>query len=81
MEIRISLNEVAFTNICKFGYVTKQIPEEGRTEIRFTKSDIKILSSGEILTKNVGNVKVLFALQDIGTDLINEIIKRSPIYS
>lgn len=81
MEIRISLNEELFTNLCKFGYITKQLPEEGRTDIRFTNSDIKSLSLGEILTKEVGSIKILIALQDIGNDLVIEIVKRSPIYS
>lgn len=81
MEVRTSLNEESFTNICKFGYITKQIPQEGTRDIRFTNSDIKELSTGNILTKEEGDVKFLFLLQDIGSELIREIIKRSPIYS
>lgn len=81
MEIRISLNEESFTNLCKFGYITKQLPEEGRNDIRFTSVDIRLLSIGDIITKEVGTVKILIALEDIGSELIREIIKRSPIYS
>lgn len=81
MEIRISLNEESFTNLCKFGYITKQLPEEGRNDIRFTSVDIRLLSIGDIITKEVGSVKILVALEDIGSELIREIIKRSPIYS
>lgn len=81
MEIRISLNEDLFTNVCKFGFITKQLPEEGRNDIRFTSVDIKSLSLGQIITKEVGTVKILIVLEDIGNELIREIIKRSPIYS
>lgn len=81
MEIRISLNEESFTELCKFGYITKQLPEEGRSDISFTKVDIRLLSIGDIITKEVGSVKILVALEDIGSELIREIIKRSPIYS
>jgi hypothetical protein len=80
MELRISLNEELFTNICKFGYITRQL-EEGRTDIRFTSLDIKSLSEGEILKKEIETTTILFLIQDIGSELIREIIKRSPIYS
>jgi hypothetical protein len=81
MELKISLNEELFTNLCKFGYITKQIPEEGRTDVRFTSLDIKSLSEGNMVIKEIGSTKVFVLLQDIGSELIREIIKRSPIYS
>jgi hypothetical protein len=80
VENRISLTEVAFTNICKNGFTYQQTPE-GRLQINLTKNDIKVLMVGKILTKKAGNINVLFALQDIGRFTIGEIVKRSPIYS
>jgi hypothetical protein len=80
MEVRILIGENLFTKICKFGYITKQL-ESGRTDIRFTKSDIIEISKGQILKKEIGEDVILFLLQDIGDELVNEIIKRSPIYS
>ena len=79
-ENRILLNESTFTNLCKSGFFTYNSRETGRDEISFTRLDIKSLAKGEIIEKNVGNL-YKFALQDIGFDLIKEIIKRSPIYS
>ena len=79
-ENRISLNESSFTNLCKSGFYTYSSKETGRDEISFTKMDIRKLSKGEIIEKNVGNI-YKFAVQDIGFDLIKEIVKRSPLYS
>lgn len=79
-EIRILLDELAFTNLCKSGYITRNL-SEGRTDIGFTKTDIISLSKGEILSKTVGVTNVLVALKDIGLELIKEIVKRSPIFS
>lgn len=78
-EIRISLNESNFTNIVKTGFYRYFSKETGTDEISFTKNDIKKISQGQILEKNLGNI-YKFALQDIGSELIREIVKRSPIY-
>lgn len=77
---RILLNESSFTNLCKSGFYTYNSNETGRDELSFTRMDIKNLAKGQIIEKNVGNI-YKFALQDIGLELIKEIIKRSPIYS
>jgi len=80
MENRISLNEAMFTNLCKMGYI-----KDGNNQLTFTSTEIAKICKGEILEKNIENWGEInnykFLLQDIGFDLINEILKRSPIYS
>lgn len=80
-EIRHSLNEGMFTNICKHGFVKHQSTLSGTYEVRFTRLDIKHLCKGDILEKDTDDAVLKFALQDLGLDLIREIVKRSPIYS
>jgi hypothetical protein len=78
-EIRILLTEDSFTSLCKSGFINYTHPVEGNFEIPITKDDVKILASGEILSKpNERNFKV--ALSDLGLEYIKEIIKRSPVY-
>jgi hypothetical protein len=79
-EYRILLNEITFTNICKSGYLSYQ-GKFGKNDINITKLDLRKLSAGEIITKDYTDEVVKIALQDIGLELIKEIIKRSPIYS
>lgn len=78
-EIRTVFNEITFTNLCKTGTVTHGIGYN-KTDVYFTKQDIKKLVSGEILTKNENEQVFLYVLQDLGIELIKEIIRRSPIY-
>jgi len=80
-EIRILLNETSFTNICKMGYITQRRDDVGTFDVSITKADLKQISTGEVLEKEVNGVTIKMALQDIGSELIKEIIKRSPIYS
>lgn len=80
-EIRILLTEATFTNLCKSGYFTHKSPQYGSVDIRLTKADMKVITSGKILTKDIGGEVFQIALQDIGFDLIREIIRRSPMYS
>ena len=80
-EIRTSLNETMFTNICKHGFIKHQSTLTGTYDIRFTKVDMKKLSEGEILEKEADDATLKFVLQDLGSELIREIVKRSPIYS
>jgi hypothetical protein len=80
-EIRASLNEAHFTNICKHGFIKHQSTLTGTYDIRFTKSDMKKLSEGEILEKEADDATLKFSLQDLGSETIREIVKRSPIYS
>jgi hypothetical protein len=48
--------------------------------IHFYKVDILQLVKGEIVTKEMGNETFKFALQYLGTEMIREIVKRSPIF-
>lgn len=74
-EIRTVLNESAFTNLCKVGYI------RAKNDILFNKLDIKALISGDILEKIEDDAIYKFMLQDIGIDNIREILKRSPVFS
>ena len=79
-EKRISLSEALFTNICKMGFI-----KDGNFQLDFTSNEIKTLCRGEILEKTYNNwgsnINYKFGLQDLGFEMINEILKRSPIYS
>lgn len=75
-EIRIVLTENMFTNICKNGFM-----RYGSSDISFSKNDIKVLTLGEILDKELDDSLFRFILEDIGMETIIEILKRSPIYS
>jgi TRAP-type mannitol/chloroaromatic compound transport system substrate-binding protein len=79
-ETRILLNETTFTNLCKMGYFT-HLGELGTQNVTITKTDIKRLSKGEIISKDFSNETIKIALQDIGFELVKEIIKRSPMFS
>lgn len=78
-EIRTMLTESTFTNLCKMGFMRHA--QTGNNEIRFSMSDIKSMCNGKIVDKNIDDIVLKYALQDIGMDLIREILKRSPIYS
>ncbi len=79
-EIRTILNETQFTNLCKKGYITVTT-DLGKTDITFTKIDIGELTCGNLVEKEQDDVKFLYILQDIGLELIGEIVKRSPLFS
>ena len=42
---------------------------------------MKHLCKGDVLEKDTDDAILKFALQDLGSELIREIVKRSPIYS
>jgi hypothetical protein len=79
MEKRILLTETTFTNLCKNGFVKYESPNI--VFLTFTKGDIQKLISGAIVEKSENEDVYKFLLQDLGTDLIIEILRRSPIYS
>jgi len=81
-ENRISLTEAAFTNLCKKGSFIIE-DSYGRSDIPFTTQQIKSLIKGEILEIKSMDGMIInnLILQDIGFDKINEILKRSPVYS
>jgi len=80
MERKILLNEADFTSICKKGFAAA----DGK-QLSFSSREIATLCQGKILEKQsiewTGTLEFKFALQDIGFETINEILKRSPIYS
>ena len=65
-EIRTSLNETMFTNICKLVFIKHQSTLTGTYDIRFTKVDMKKLSEGEILEKEADDATLKF-VPDIGS--------------
>jgi len=81
-EMRILLNEPMFTNLCKKGYYTA-VENNSKNDLYFTNEDIRLLTNGKVVTKEASYAQTnwMFMLQDIGFDLINEILKRSPIYA
>ena len=80
MEKRIVITETMFTGICKRGFI--QIDSDN--QVTFTSKEISQLCQGKILDKEVvgwsENTNFKFALQDIGNDMINEILKRSQLF-
>lgn len=78
-EIRTVFNEITFTNLCKTGTVTHGIGYN-KTDVYFTKEDIRKLAKGEMVSKKENDQVFLYLLQDLGIELIKEIIRRSPIY-
>lgn len=80
-ETRIILTESRFTHLCKLGYFTHRSENQTKTDVYITKSEMKEIATGKVLEKQVGYDIVKFALQDIGMDLVREIVRRSPIYS
>lgn len=79
-EIRISLNETLFTKLCKEGHLQYN-STYGRSYAYFTKNDMLQLSTGQVVQKEVEDVLLKIALQDIGIQLVKEIVRRSPLYS
>ena len=81
-EKRILLSESMFTNLCKMGYYTA-VENNSKNDLYFTKEDVNLLVTGKVVEKDASynQTKWLFMLPDIGIDLINEILKRSPIFS
>jgi hypothetical protein len=80
-EIRIVLNESTFTNLVKKGTIS-----DGTNLIQFTNRDMIELCKGKIVEKEIilwtGNIEYKILLQqDISNENINEILKRSPIFS
>ena len=81
-ETRILLNEPMFTNLCKMGFYTA-VENNMKNDLYFTKEDIKLLVNSKVVEKDASYTQTnwMFMLQDIGFDIINEILKRSPIYA
>ena len=80
-EIRISLNEVNFTAVCKEGSITYG-SGYNKAVIYISKVDMKKLATGEVVEFTILEHPVfLVSVQDIGLEMIKEILKRSTMYS
>ena len=83
-EKRILLSEPMFTFLCKRGSWIDQVNGKN-VELSLSSREIATLCKGEILDKVYvdwsGDLIFKFALQDIGFDTINEILKRSPLFA
>lgn len=80
-EIRIVLNEMTFTNLCKSGFFTHNSPEFGKSDIHIYKHDIKQLITDKVVSKEIGSEVFKIALAKLEYELVKEIIRRSPIFS
>ena len=80
-EIRILLTEGTFTHMCKQGFITYFTSPTSRIEFPISSMDMRLITKGEILSKEVEGHLFNIALQDIGTEMIREILKRSPVFS
>lgn len=80
MEKRIVVTEPMLVGICKRGF----IQVDADNQVSFTSREVAHLCQGRILDKEIvgwsENTIFKFALQDIGFDMINEILKRSPLF-
>ena len=78
MEKRILVDEKLFTEICKKGFLTSR-DQFGNIDVHFTKLEIKDLCAGKIVEKAQFEPKTLFALANLGEEMMN-ILKRSPVF-
>lgn len=80
MEKRILLNDVMFTSLAKKGFLM-----DGNVQLQLATRELALLCQGKIVEKQHvdwnGTIEYRLALQDIGFEMINEILKRSPIFS
>jgi hypothetical protein len=80
-EIRILLTEGTFTQVCKMGTIKYFISEHEKYDFPMSSMDMKQLAGGKIVTKAIENKTFLITLQDIGSEMIRDILMRSPLYS
>jgi hypothetical protein len=80
-EIRISLDEPKFTNVCKFGHILVNDEFDVRHHVNITKKDMRILFNGDILDKEVSqDLMVRIKVEGVDTETLIEVIKRSPVF-
>lgn len=79
---KIILTETLLTNICKNGFFTYSSRELGTINLYFTKIDINSLRENDVVTKNIEEFSFEFKVDErIEDGMVNEIIKRSPLFS
>ena len=79
-KIKVVLNHMQFTQICKTGFMTTQ-EKNGRTDLTFSSSDMLTLCKGGLIEKEGLDQTYKFGIINIGSYDIKEILKRSPIFS
>lgn len=81
-NIKIELNEINFTHVCKTGSLSYGHGYD-RIELRLTSKDMIALSNSEVVIKESNMYSDIFEISivNIEKDVIREIIKRSPIFS
>ena len=80
-QIRILLTEGSFTNVCKMGFIRYVVSENEKYDFPLSSMDMKQITSGKVLTKVVEGRTFDIAIQDIGKEMIREILMRSPVFS
>jgi hypothetical protein len=80
-QIRILLTEGSFTNVCKRGFIRYVVSENEKYDFPLSTMDMKQITSGKVLTKVVEGRTFDIAIQDIGKEMIREILMRSPVFS
>lgn len=81
-EIIVSLNEPNFTFLCKNGHLVYGSGYDKKL-IDISRMDMISLSKGEEIIKELFDINKKFTIniQGVESDMIKEIIRRSPIYS
>jgi hypothetical protein len=80
-KIGILLTEGTFTNVCKMGFIRYAVSENEKYDFPLSSMDMKQITSGKVLTKVVEGRTFDIAIQDIGKEMIREILMRSPVFS
>lgn len=80
-EIGILLTEGTFTSVCKRGFIRYVVSENEKYDFPLSSADMRQITSGSVLTKVVEGRTFKIALQDIGKEMIREILMRSPVFS
>lgn len=78
-ETNLTLNEITFTQLCKFGHIKFY-----SIDIPITSREVMDICNGQIIEKihNDWSNDIQFKIGiDLNQETIKEILKRSPIYS
>jgi hypothetical protein len=79
-EIKITLREVDFINVCKTGTIIYNTVYN-KIIVYISKIEMKKLALGELLEKEVEGEVFNIKISDIDIDMVKEILRRSPIFS
>jgi hypothetical protein len=79
-EIKITLREVDFINVCKTGTINYNTGYN-KLVAYISKIEMKKLALGELVEKEVEGEVFNIIVSGIDIDMIKEILRRSPIFS